>query len=615
MSISNGFNLHQLLEEDFFKRLSEGRYKRSFYPPFRERARWEKVLADFPLTKNFLKSADDIPAGIVPALPYSTYCDYQKNGSRVTYECPYFQRRRQLQILTIAMCLSGDSEKYMERILDHIMAILEEWSWTVPAHAFWTEAGTPDLTFRPTDLFCSETGTVMALSIMLIGEELEKASPGLCEKIRQITLQKTNYNVMKNTEYHWWYKDQNPQNWSIWCSFNNLFTAFVLEEDPLKLEQCVKGFLDLVNRYAVNYEDDGFCQEGPMYYTKSGLMFFRTLDLLEKVLPGSTEKIFSHEKVRAILQFIADVHVAGPMVASFGDAKPALNSTMGGILAAGKALRSRELLALNAFRNQEQLYGTGVCGDLLSEVMLLLFDLGPEILEGNTPPPPCSGTTYYKDHLGICRTKGFSAFIKAGNNGEPHNHNDLGHAGIYSGETPVIIDAGTGTYSKINFGPQRYTLWYTRGSGHNAPLINGMEQVYGREFCAALLKKGENGFLCDLTQAYPAEAQVQTFTRSLEVTEKMVLLEDTLSLKGNAPGEILLYFLTPQTVKELPDGDLLLGETLLHPEGITYIGQEPQEDLSSRESVNSWGNALTRLIFRTDRDHYKFVFTKPQEIR
>ena len=611
MDISDQFCLQDLLEKDFFTQISRGNHNRNFYPSFRARSRWEAVLKKFPPAKEILSAAEEINRSPIPALPYSTYCDYQKNGSRVTYENPYFRRRRQLQILTAAMCLSGDKEKYMAKILDHITAILEEWTWTVPAHAARTESGSPEIAFRFTDLFCSETGTVLALTVLLIGPELEEAFPGVCDWIRQETLQRTNYNVLDNPDRHWWFKDPDPQNWSIWCSFNNLFIALVLENDAQKRTQTVKAFLDLVNHYSVNYEEDGFCMEGPMYYTKSGLMLFRVLDLLEKAVPGCAGKIFVHKKIRSILQFIADVHVAGPMVASFGDAKPILNSTMGGILGAGKAICSPELLSLSRFRKKEQLYSNGVCGDLLSELLILFFDLDPGKIELEQNSFSLPATTFFKDHLGICRTRGFSAFIKAGHNGEPHNHNDLGHFAVYAGETPVIVDAGTGTYSKRNFGPDRYTLWYTRGSGHNAPVIGGMEQQPGKEFKASLCRKGDNAFVCDLTNAYPETAGLQSFIRTLETTESLVTLED--SLESVSTTERSYTLLTPQNVQFLSNGDLLLGSTLLHPEGVHYTGQSSCEDLSSRENQSNWDTPLTALYFSAKGSKCKFIFTeKPQ---
>ena len=120
MNGTHHFCLQDLLGKDFWEQISRGSHNRKFYPAFRDRSRWEKVLKDFVQAKEFSAAAEEINAGSVPVLPYSIYCDYQKNGSRVTYENPYFQRRRQLQILTAAMCLSGDKEKYMAKILDQV---------------------------------------------------------------------------------------------------------------------------------------------------------------------------------------------------------------------------------------------------------------------------------------------------------------------------------------------------------------------------------------------------------------------------------------------------------------------------------------------------------------
>ena len=50
---------------------------------------------------------------------------------------------------------------------------------------------------------------------------------------------------------------------------------------------------------------------------------------------------------------------------------------------------------------------------------------------------------------------------------------------LYIDETPVLIDAGVGTYTRQTFGDERYTIWTMQSLFHNLPEINGTQQAFG----------------------------------------------------------------------------------------------------------------------------------------
>ena len=47
--------------------------------------------------------------------------------------------------------------------------------------------------------------------------------------------------------------------------------------------------------------------------------------------------------------------------------------------------------------------------------------------------------------------RGFCFVANAGNNGESHNHNEVGSYMIYYNNRPVLIDVGSGTYTARTF--------------------------------------------------------------------------------------------------------------------------------------------------------------------
>ena len=89
--------------------------------------------------------------------------------------------------------------------------------------------------------------------------------------------------------------------------------------------------------------------------------------------------------------------------------------------------------------------------------------------------------------------KGFFVATKGGYNNESHNHNDAGTFSLYLNTTPIIIDAGVGTYTRQTFGPERYKIWTMQSNYHNLPMINGVPQQFGSQYKAETSVSIRNG--------------------------------------------------------------------------------------------------------------------------
>ena len=88
--------------------------------------------------------------------------------------------------LALALCLTGDKEKYMPRLLDYVSAILEESYWCVPAHAQWNPQEKLLLDRPRAALFASETGAQMAILHHILGTEFDKYIENFSERIYDI---------------------------------------------------------------------------------------------------------------------------------------------------------------------------------------------------------------------------------------------------------------------------------------------------------------------------------------------------------------------------------------------------------------------------------------------
>ena len=67
---------------------------------------------------------------------------------------------------------------------------------------------------------------------------------------------------------------------------------------------------------------------------------------------------------------------------------------------------------------------------------------------------------------------------------------------------------------------------WTRGSYHNIPMINGVEQPVGHRYRADSFEATENEISISYPDAYPEEASICGLVRSLELRENSLLISD-----------------------------------------------------------------------------------------
>ena len=587
------------LASDFYETIAQGSYSREFYPCYSNRDAW-KNAAKSPIAARIIAEADKISDNQVPQLLFSNYRQFAVNGNRTEYEEVYFQRRKELGFLALALCITADKEKYMPRLLDYTVAILEERTWCIPAHARWEKDNADRWKFC--DLFAAETSAVMALLYSILGCELEKEIPGIADEIKNKTLQRSVYTVFDKNIEHWWDTQEIPANWTVWCSSNCIIVSLLLEDDGRKRVDHLKRFLANTSRFITHFADDGYCPEGPSYYMKANLMVFQTLLMLHKALPGSMDKLFADNKLKSMMEFLVNAMIGGNIV-TFGDGQPGLQICPALVYPAGKYFNS-ELIKNMPELDEERL---GACGDFLASMLQLLFDAPVKDVSN------CSNTnsalTVFKSRLAVFRSNELSLSLKTGNNDEPHNHNDLGHFELFSKKVPVIIDAGTGAYAKIHFSDLRYTLWNVRGNGHNAPVFGAYEQVAGEEYKADFSIENGSTLYCDLSQAYPEEAKVKSFERKIQYSSKEVIVEDDFVLEKPLKASVtLLTVCAPEIIDE---HTIRLGDVILSLQDIAFVKTSVMPELKHPGSGvlrNIWGADITAITLETEKNQYKMVF-------
>ena len=518
----------------------------------------------------------------VPDLTISDCLEFTRTGNRVNFEAKYFARRHQLNDLVMAEYITGSSE-YLEQIINIVWKINEESGWQLPAHNTYirdtVQNPLPD-PFRPVlDLFACETAASIALTNHLLGGEMEKIAPGIQKRI----LSELEHRIIQPylTTHFWWMGNGPEQmcNWTPWCTKNILIvTALTPQTDETQQTIHKKAGYSL-ECFLKGYGEDGCCDEGAKYYGHAALCLYTAMELL-----GSD---FSSNKIRNIADYIRQVHVSGDYYINFADCPPILEPP--GVLAFlfGKRTNNPDLQAFAAEGIKRRGLHTPSNDLSLYTRLLTLFSINEITQFKHTPKPP---RDKYFDSVGmlVARDERTNLAVKAGGNGDNHNHNDTGSVTLYFDGKPFLIDVGVGSYTRETFSDKRYTIWTMQSVYHNLPTFNGIMQGHGAEYRAKDVRydigSEETWISMDIAGAYPPEASVSRYKRTVRLAKGTgVYISD--EYEGRYPAELSLMF------SELPA--INAGTANIRVDEIT---------IDDPVLLNVWQNKLYRVVVTfTDR--------------
>lgn len=162
--------------------------------------------------------------------------------------------------------------------------------------------------------------------------------------------------------------------------------------------------------------------------------------------------------------------------------------------------------------------------------------------------------------LFIARDSKYCLAVKAGDNGDSHNHNDTGSFTIYKDGNPFIIDVGVETYCQKTFSPRRYEIWTMQSAYHNLPTINGIMQDPGTSYSATNVDVSLSDDDChirmDIASAYPKEAGVQTYQRLVTFNkESSITIDDSFKLDSNEDGQVVISLMTYEKPRVIHSGN------------------------------------------------------------
>lgn len=505
-------------------------------------AEWKAKLSP-EMIDEIIKRGESLIDKPVPQTSATLLLEYVRTGNRSHYEQVSFARRNNLFDLVLAEAVE-DKGRFTDTIVNYVWAICEETYWGVPAHLGAQKAknGLPDSSDPIVELFGAETAATLALTDHLVGPKLDKVSPLIRKRIYSETVKKILDPIRDTKRYGWLDPTKKVNNWNPWIISNVITADLLLEPDEAKRADNLYLYLKLLDVYINGLGDDGGCDEGPSYWFAAGASVFDSLDMLDSATGGKIN-IYNEPFIGKMASYIYKMHIAGNYFVDFADADPRFNADGVVLYRFGKAIKDDALtqFGLSAYARNKRVVGEGFMKPRRLSDLLAARDLPAT----NTYSPPAEA--WFSDiQVMTARSRsGLFLATHAGNNGESHNHNDVGDFIVYMDGEPVIIDAGRGNYTAKTFSSHRYELWFTESQYHNLPIVNGIGQSDGRQFAAGTVVHGDRGLTMDIAPAYPKEAGINSWKRSIALKDEndTVTITDDYSLKTQ-PTSLQQIFMT-----------------------------------------------------------------------
>lgn len=547
----------------------------ALYPPITDRAAWEGLDEEWKkgalaLGERYLRF-DFLP------LTATDFMDFTRTGNRVRYENKCFSKRHALNALVLAECVENKG-RFLDDIINGIFSICEESAWQLPPHNSYIrdtpQLLLPDSTTPVLDLFACESGAILAAACYLLESRLDEISPFIAKRIRY-ELEQRIFTPYLNTHFWWMGNGKEPMNnWTIWCTQNVLLSVFLCGNAASFQSAVLRKACRSVDYFLAEYGEDGCCDEGAQYYRHAGLCLFNAMEILNAITGGAFSALYKEPKIRNIASYIYNVHIDDKYYVNFADCSPVAgragireflfalrtdNAGMAAFAAADFLAGMPDTLLLptennlyyrlqNAFTVREiRNYATSsVSASETAAAAGTDAEANETDAAAGTHSAASGRPDIYYPSVGLFLTRDDSLClaVKAGDNGDSHNHNDTGSFTIYKNGKPLFIDVGVESYTKKTFSPQRYEIWTMQSAYHNLPTINGHMQKDGDEYGAKNIRYQLYDNTCyiemDIADAYPAEAGLISCTRHAALVKgQEIVIRDTFLFRGGSNSVIM----------------------------------------------------------------------------
>ncbi len=607
------------------------------YPAYSDRQAWESIGGEYRET--VMELAEKAMKYEWKPILASTYLEYEKTGNRALMKDNY-DSRKHIVALAAAELLEGKG-RFISHMVDGLWMLSQQYSWSHAQHTRYqsSKRTLPMDGERPITLHSSNLGSTMAYVLYFFKEEFDKMDPSIALSIKEALKKNVLDPYLDPRMKQWWQGDvegvASLNNWSPYCT-SNVVTVFLLcEEDPKRLEKALRQSVRTMDLYMNNIPSDGACDEGPSYWDMSTGKVYDYAKVMYDASRGRMDVLKSDLMCR-MGEFKSKTYFGDGYVMNFADGKCRDLGDLIMMFRYAKDTGSKELadfaiaqLAVQSNKTFKAPVGLTYMFRVLETLRYApalhkaqqdaLAEYGGDFRKMKKGLISGIGSVWYdQTECAILRKGKWTLAAKAGNNGERHNHNDVGCGILYVNSRPVIVDPGVGTYVKDTFGPNRYTIWNNSSQWHSVPVINGQAQVKGKEHAAAGASCDIERavFSADISGAYPENASCLMWNRTWTLSDGELVLTDRYELsRRTAPdveniivrGDVVLPGNVTQGGYKVRKGEIVItaysftkksSETLImtYPDGMTpsLTERDLTDDIRMEKS---WGKTLTRITF------------------
>lgn len=436
-------------------------------------------------------------------ISFDVETEFLKNGNRTEFQDKYFARRTILSICALLVIIYPDETKYISELEEIICCICNEYSWQLPAHRPKDNWNRRD----DIDLFAAETGLYLVEIKYMLADRL---NPIIVDRITK----EVEWRIMRSFETNTFWWEDLKSNWASVCSGS--VGSIFLYEDADRFEKISHRITACMENYLSGINDEGSTSEGAGYWSYGFSFYTLYHDLLRRHTGGRIDG-FKSAKVKRLSGFLTSLYFDEDNVVLFSDAEQG----------------TKYPIWLPVFLKNE--YGISMPPISKGDFSLAKFSSAIRSLmyydENRFSKVEDSSKIYYEELQWYIEKNSVYGFaVKAGNNAEEHNHNDIGSFMVVYNKRVIFSELGAGEYTADYCGENRYTCLEPSALGHSIPIINDSFQLQGKEYYGNMTVNG-NCVKVDMSNAYPIN--IAKFYRQFEMLEDRILLIDSYDVELN----------------------------------------------------------------------------------
>ena len=587
------------------------------YPAYSDREGWNSLLNDED-RQTLIKAGEKMLDYKWQVIRATDYLEYERSGERNIMQNPYEANRKAINVLMMAELAEGKG-RFIDQLINSVFFSCEMTSWVLSAHLprQSTKRSIPDWREQIIDLGSGNYGSMLAWVYYFFHDTFDKADPVISLRLRHELQERILDPYMENDREWWmafyWKPGEIINNWNPWCNSNVLQCYLLLENDRDKLTDAVWRTMQSVDKFINFVKSDGACEEGTSYWGHAAGKMYDYLQILSDGTNGKVS-LFNNPMIRRMGEYISRSYVGDGWVVNFADASAKGGGDAPLIYRYGRAVGSEEMMQFAAYLLKGKRPTIPLGNDAFRTLQCVLLN---KELEETKPAHNVPACTWYPEteFCYLTNNSGWFLATKGGFNNESHNHNDAGTFSLYINNTPMLIDAGVGTYTRQTFSSERYSIWTMQSNYHNLPMINGVPQRFGQEYKATnvVCKEKQRFFSADISTAYPEEAAVNSWTRSYKLENKRLVITDKFSLKETkAANQVNFLVWGDIDISKAGKVSIKVGNehaTLEYP--TNFKATLETIELPDTRLSNVWGKQIYRIVLidtqKKLEGNYKFI--------